>query len=89
MRRPWHGCWMRKCWASACCPPPAALLGIQVDGRPLNPLPAGISFVVCRAELIPKLVDIQLPKLVLVANDAEVLPGSAGIFGSIQAAIRC
>jgi hypothetical protein len=41
------------------------LKGAQLDQRPVEPLPVGVSLVACPEELLPELADLHLPKIVL------------------------
>jgi hypothetical protein len=65
------------------------LLGAQLDQRPVEPPPAGVSLVACTEELLPELADMHLPKIVLRhpragENSEPTWAATPGILGWID-----
>jgi hypothetical protein len=54
-------------------------LGLELDAAPAGPLPGAVDFVACRAELIPALAGLDVPKLILgPPTDAPGVIGHVG-----------
>jgi hypothetical protein len=61
-----------------------ALVGVELEDLPREPLPEGIDFVACRASLTAAVAHIGLPILVLEAADETISISSPGILGTVS-----